>query len=316
MAEGAGTSVGRVAVLIPCYNEGPTIATVVRDFRDVLPGAAVYVFDNNSTDRSVERARAVGASVRLVKEQGKGYVVRRMFADVEADIYVLVDGDATYHAPSVAGMIGRLVDEHLDMVVGVRIGSDSAAYRPGHRAGNWLLTTAVSSIFASKFTDMLSGYRVLSRRFVKSLPVLSDGFEIETEITIHALELDLPVAEIPTPYGARPEGSVSKLDTWQDGFRILRTILRFYRSERPFGFFGIAGALCIAVSVALAIPILLTFLETGLVPRIPTAILSTGLMLAGLLSLIAGLILDTVSRGRRETKLLAYLQYPMRQRSP
>jgi glycosyltransferase involved in cell wall biosynthesis len=302
----------RVAVLIPCYNEEPTIATVVRDFRAVLPGAAIYVFDNNSTDRSVEIARAAGASIRRVKHQGKGYVVRRMFADIEADIYLLVDGDATYHAPSAAAMIARLVDDRLDMVVGARVDDEAAAYRPGHRTGNRLLTSTVASMFASRFTDMLSGYRVFSRRFVKSLPVLSDGFEIETEFTIHALDLELPVAEVPTPYGARPAGSTSKLNTWPDGFRIMHTILKFFRSERPLEFFGLIGALCVVVSLGLAIPIVVTYLETGLVPRLPTAVLSTGLMLAGLLSFAAGLILDTVSRGRRETKLLAYLQQSTR----
>jgi glycosyltransferase involved in cell wall biosynthesis len=309
MTEEPGLQLGRIAVLIPCYNEEPTIAAVVNDFRAALPDATIYVFDNNSKDRSVELARAVGAAVRHVRDQGKGYVVRRMFADVEADIYLLVDGDATYHAPSAPMMVRKLVDEHLDMVVGARVDTETAAYRPGHRAGNWLLTSAVRSIFASKFTDMLSGYRVFSRRFVKSLPVLSGGFEIETELTVHALELDMPVAEVETPYGARPEGSVSKLNTWQDGFRILRTILKFYRSERPLAFFGLVGAGCVVVALGLAIPILLTFLETGLVPRLPTAVLSTGLMLAGLLALAAGLVLDTVTRGRRETKLLAYLQH-------
>jgi len=309
MIAGAGSSIGRVAVLIPCYNEELTIATVVNDFRAALPDATIYVFDNNSKDRTAEVARAAGAAIRHVRDQGKGYVVRRMFADVEADIYLLVDGDATYHAPSAPAMVRKLVDEHLDMVVGARVDTETAAYRPGHRAGNWLLTSAVSSIFASKFTDMLSGYRVFSRRFVKSLPVLSGGFEIETELTVHALELDMPVAEVQTPYGARPEGSVSKLNTWHDGFRILRTILKFYRSERPLAFFGLVGAAFMVVALGLAIPILLTFLETGLVPRLPTAVLSTGLMLAGLLSLVAGLVLDTVTRGRRETKLLAYLQH-------
>jgi glycosyltransferase involved in cell wall biosynthesis len=308
MAEGGVASPGRVAVLIPCYNEEPTIATVVRDFRAALPGAAIYVFDNNSADRSVEIARAAGASIRRVKHQGKGYVVRRMFADIEADIYLLVDGDATYHAPSAPGMIAKLVDDRLDMVVGARIDDEAAAYRPGHRTGNRLLTGTVASMFSSKFTDMLSGYRVFSRRFVKSLPVLSDGFQIETEFTIHALDLELPAAEVPTPYGSRPAGSISKLDTWPDGFRIMHTILKFYRSERPLGFFGLIGALCAVVSLAFAVPIVVTYLETGLVPRVPTAVLSTGLMLAGFLSFAAGLILDTVSRGRREAKLLAYLQ--------
>lgn len=308
------TGLDRVAVLIPCYNEAQTIAPVIRDFRTALPDAAIYVFDNNSTDGSADVARAAGADVRHVAAQGKGYVVRRMFADIEADIYLLVDGDATYHAPSAPGMIARLMNERLDMVVGARVDSAAAAYRPGHRTGNWLLTRFVASIFSSKFTDILSGYRVFSRRFVKSLPVLSDGFEIETEFTIHALDLELPVAEVSTPYGSRPEGSASKLNTWSDGLRILRTIIRLFRSERPLQFFGIIAIACVIISIGLAIPIFVTFVETGLVPRIPTAVLSTGLMLAGILCFAAGLILDTVSRGRRESKLLAYLQHAAVQR--
>jgi GT2 family glycosyltransferase len=298
----------RIAVLVACYNEEATIASVVRDFRAALPTATIYVFDNNSTDRSIEIARAAGAAIRRVTSQGKGNVVRRMFADVDADIYLLVDGDATYHAPSAPEMIARLARDHLDMVVGVRVDSEAAAYRPGHRAGNWLLTSFVASIFASKYTDMLSGYRVFSRRFVKSLPVLSNGFEIETEFTIHALDLGLPVAEVRTPYGARPQGSTSKLNTWHDGFRILRTIVKLFRLERPLAFFGTIGIVCVVCSIILAIPIFVTFVETGLVPRMPTALLSTGLMLAGFLFFVAGLILDTVTRGRREMKLLAYHQ--------
>jgi hypothetical protein len=243
-----------------------------------------------------------------VTSQGKGFVVRRMFADVDADIYVLVDGDATYHAPSAPAMVALLLRDRLDMVVGARVDTEVAAYRAGHRTGNWLLTSFVAQIFSSKFTDMLSGYRVFSRRFVKSFPVLSDGFEIETEFTIHALDLELPIAEVSTPYGSRPEGSASKLNTWADGFRILRTILKLYRFERPLGFFGAIGLTLIILSIGFAIPIVITFLETGLVPRIPTAVLSTGLMLAGFLSIAAGLIVDTVTRGRREMKLLAYLQ--------
>jgi glycosyltransferase involved in cell wall biosynthesis len=299
-----------VAVLVPCYNEERTIGTVVRDFRAVLPAATIYVLDNNSTDRSPEVARGAGAVVHRVAKQGKGYVVRRMFADIDADVYVLVDGDATYDAPSAPKMIERLIEEKLDMVVGVRVDNEATAYRPGHRAGNRLLTRLVASIFSSKFSDMLSGYRVFSRRFAKSLPALSDGFEIETEFTIHALNLDLPVSEVPTPYRSRPEGSISKLNTWWDGIRILHIILKLYRSERPLGFFGTIGVVCMVVSISLSIPIVLTFLKTGLVPRFPTAILSTGLMLAGFLLITSGIILDTVSRGRREMKLLAYLGYP------
>jgi hypothetical protein len=221
----------------------------------------------------------------------------------------LVDGDATYDAPSVRTMIDRLFADRLDMVVAARVDQEVAAYRPGHRAGNWLLTSFVTAVFGRAFTDMLSGYRVFSRRFVKSFPVLSGGFEIETELTVHALELELPVAEVETPYYARPVGSASKLNTWSDGFRILWTIGRLYRSERPLQFFSaIAGVLAI-VAIVLAIPIVATFLREGIVPRFPTAILATGLMLAALLSFVAGLILDTVTRGRRELKLLAYLAH-------
>jgi glycosyltransferase involved in cell wall biosynthesis len=300
----------RIAVLVPCYNEEKAIAKVVADFRAALPHAPVYVYDNNSQDRTVEVAREAGAVVRRELHQGKGHVVRRMFTDVEADIYVLVDGDATYDAPSVRAMIDRLFEDRLDMVVASRVDQEVAAYRPGHRAGNWLLTSFVTVVFGRAFTDMLSGYRVFSRRFVKSFPVLSGGFEIETELTVHALELELPVAEVETPYYARAVGSASKLNTWSDGFRILWTIGRLYRSERPLQFFSaIAGVLAI-VAIVLAIPIVATFLREGIVPRFPTAILATGLMLAALLSFVAGLILDTVTRGRRELKLLAYLAHP------
>jgi len=296
----------RVAVLVPCYNEEAAIARVVEDFRAELPAAVVYVFDNNSSDRTAELARAAGATVRREPRQGKGHVVRRMFADVEADIYVLVDGDATYDAPSVHAMIERLVEGDLDMVVAARRG-DERAYRPGHRFGNQALTGFVAHVFGSPFVDMLSGYRVFSRRFVKSFPVLSSGFEIETELTVHALNLELPVAEVETPYFARPAGSVSKLSTWRDGLRILATIVRLYRAERPLPFFaGIGGALA-AASIVLAIPIFITYARVGLVPRLPTAVLSTGLMILAWLAVACGLVLDTVTRGRREMKTLAYL---------
>jgi glycosyltransferase involved in cell wall biosynthesis len=299
----------RVAVLVPCYNEEAAIAGVVQTFRAELPGSIVYVYDNNSTDNTVATARAAGAVVRRETHQGKGYVVRRMFADVDADIYVLVDGDATYDAPSARAMIALLVEEQLDMVVGARIDRDEAAYRRGHRAGNKLLTGVVQHIFGRSFSDMLSGYRVFSRRFVKSFPVLSGGFEIETELTIHALELELPVAEIGAPYYPRPSGSTSKLNTWRDGLRILFSILQIYRAERPLPFFSAIGLAFAIVAVGLAIPIFITYFEQGLVPRFPTAILSTGLMLAALLAFACGLVLDTVTRGRREIKLLAYLRY-------
>jgi glycosyltransferase involved in cell wall biosynthesis len=296
-----------IAVLVPCYNEETAVAKVVADFRAVLPTATIFVFDNNSTDRTVEVARAAGAEVFSERHQGKGNVVRRMFTDIEADLYVLVDGDATYDAPSAPKMIELLLRDRLDMVVGNRVDQEVAAYRAGHRTGNWLLTSFVGEVFGREVMDMLSGYRVFSRRFVKSFPVLSGGFEIETELTVHALELGLPVAEIETPYYARLEGSNSKLNTWRDGFRILFTIFRLYRAERPLRFFMMIGILLVLLSIGLGIPVVVTYIETGLVPRLPTAVLSMGLMLLAFLSMSAGLILDTVTRGRRETKLFAYL---------
>jgi Glycosyl transferase family 2 len=302
----------RLAILVPCFNEEAAIGRVVADFRAALPEAAVYVYDNNSTDRTVDVARAAGALVRRETHQGKGNVVRRMFADVDADVYVLVDGDATYDASSARTMIARLIDDRLDMVVAARVDRDAAAYRPGHRTGNRLLTKFFASVFGATFTDILSGYRVFSRRFVKSFPVLSRGFEIETELAVHALELELAVAEIATPYYARPQGSVSKLSTWRDGLRILATIVSLYRSERPLAFFSAIGIVLAVASVGLAIPIFVTYFEQGTVPRLPTAVLSTGLMLLAFLSIVAGLVLDTVTRGRREMKLIAYLQ----QRAP
>ncbi len=297
----------QVAVLVPCYNEERAIAKVVADFRAALPEAAVYVYDNNSTDRTVEAARTAGAVVRRETYQGKGHVVRRMFNDVEADVYVLVDGDATYDAPSAPAMVAKLVDERLDMVVAARVDREAAAYRPGHRAGNWLLTGFVAHMFGRSFTDILSGYRAFSRRFVKSFPILSGGFEIETELTVHALELELPVGEIATPYYSRPSGSASKLSTWSDGFRILWTVLKLYRAERPLSLFGALGVALAIMSIGLAVPIFITYVQEGLVPRLPTAVLSTGLVLLAFLSIAVGLILDTVTRGRRELKLIAYL---------
>jgi glycosyltransferase involved in cell wall biosynthesis len=297
----------RVAVLVPCFNEEAAVANVVADFRRALPSAEIFVYDNNSSDRTIAVAREAGAEVRSERRQGKGHVVRRMFADIDADIYLLVDGDATYDAASAPRMIDALVSDHLDMVVGLRVDQAAAAYRPGHRTGNWMLTSFLATVFGQAFKDILSGYRVFSRRFVKSFPVLSDGFEIETELSVHALELALPVAEIETPYYARPEGSFSKLNTWSDGFRILGTILKLYRSEKPLRFFTAIGIFLMLVSIGLAIPIIVTYLEQGVVPRLPTAVLSMGLMILALLSVSSGLVLDTVTRGRREMKLLAYL---------
>jgi glycosyltransferase involved in cell wall biosynthesis len=306
----AETAQPRVAVLVPCFNEAAAVATVVADFRKNLPLAEIYVYDNNSSDGTVAIAREAGAKVRSERRQGKGHVVRRMFADIDADIYVLVDGDATYDAASAPRMIETLLSDHLDMVVGFRVDQAEAAYRPGHRTGNRMLTGFLSSVFGQAFKDILSGYRVFSRRFVKSFPVLSDGFEIETELSVHALELALPVAEIETPYYARPEGSFSKLNTWRDGFRILSTILKLYRSEKPLRFFTAIGFSLTLVSIGLAIPVVVTYFEEGLVPRLPTAVLSMGLMILAVLSVSSGLVLDTVTRGRREMKLLAYLSQP------
>jgi glycosyltransferase involved in cell wall biosynthesis len=307
LAESKAASGYEVAILVPCYNEERAVAKVVADFRAALPEATIYVYDNNSTDNTAEAARGAGAVVRSEPHQGKGYVVRRMFNDIEADVYVLVDGDATYHAPSASAMIAKLVGERLDMVVASRVDRDDAAYRRGHRAGNRLLTGFVTHIFGPAFTDTLSGYRVFSRRFVKSFPILSGGFEIETELTIHALELELPVGEIATPYYSRLSGSASKLSTWHDGFRILWTVLKLYRAERPLSLFGAFGIALAIMSIGLAIPIFITYVQEGVVPRLPTAVLSTGLMLLAFLSIACGLILDTVTRGRREAKLIAYL---------
>jgi len=299
----------RIAVLVPCYNEETAIAKVVEEFQKTLPGAVVHVYDNNSKDRTPQVAREAGAVVGNETRQGKGHVVRRMFADVEADIYLLVDGDATYDAPSAPKMIEKLVNENLDMVVGCRVGQEQEAYRPGHRFGNHMLTEFVAQVFGRAFHDILSGYRVFSRRFVKSFPALSTGFEIETELTVHALELGMPVGEVQTPYFARLEGSESKLNTWRDGFRILWTIFQLYRMERPFPFFGAIAVILALLSIFFAVPVIVTFLETGLVPRLPTAILTMGLMVLAFLSFASGLILDTVTHGRRELKRLAYLSH-------
>ncbi|MET3438680.1 glycosyltransferase family 2 protein [Sphingomonas sp. 1185] len=300
----------RIAVLLPCYNEEAAIAQTIAGFRAALPSATIYVYDNNSRDRTVEVARAAGAVVRSERIQGKGAVVRRMFADIDADIYVMADGDATYDAASAPGLVVRMVEEQLDMVVGQRVSEAELAYRRGHRFGNAMLTGMLARLFGRSFSDILSGYRVFSRRFVKSFPVLSVGFEIETEISVHALELKMPCAEVATPYFARPEGSASKLSTYSDGWRILRTIIKLYRIERPLWFFGAIAALFAAAAILLAVPLILTYLDTHQVPRFPTAILSTGLMLLAALNVFTGLILDTVVRGRQEVRRLAYLAQP------
>lgn len=300
----------RIAVLIPCYNEEVAIAKVVRDFRAALPGAEIYVYDNNSTDRTAVLAAKAGAEVRREQQQGKGHVVRRMFRDIEADYYLMVDGDDTYDAALAPALLDLAMAGPCDLVNGIRREAGGDAYRGGHRLGNALLTGAVRRIFGDRVLDMLSGYKVFSRRFVKSFPALSQGFDIETELTVHALALFMPVAHATGDYRGRAAGSASKLRTWQDGWRILRMILKLLRHERPLFFFGSIALALAAASVLLFIPVLSTYLATGLVPRIPTALLSTGIMLTAALSLLAGLILDTISRGRREVRLLAYLAHP------
>jgi len=298
----------RIAVLVPCYNEEIAIGDTVRGFKKALPGAEIYVYDNNSKDRTMEVARAAGAIVRRETLQGKGNVVRRMFSDVEADVYVMTDGDATYDPESAQPMIDLLIRENLDMVVGRRVTQQVEAYRAGHVLGNRMLTGFLAQLFGQRFTDILSGYRTFSRRFAKSFPALSAGFETETELTVHALTLNLPIAEIETKYFARPEGSVSKLSTYRDGFRILRVMLTLFKNERPVLFFGIAAAILAVTSIGLSVPVIITYLQTGLVPRFPTAILSATIMMLAFLSVVCGLVLDTVTRGRREMKRLAYLQ--------
>ena len=302
----------RIAAVIPCFNEALAIAQVVGEFRAALPEAEIHVFDNNSTDDTAAVARAAGANVTHVALRGKGNVARRMFADVEADVYVMVDGDATYDVGEVRRLIELMVEGNLDMVVGSRVddGADMQTYRRGHRFGNALLTGAVASLFDGRMTDMLSGYRVFSRRYAKSFPALSRGFEIETELTVHALELRMPFAEVPVPYRARPEGSESKLSTYRDGWRILKTICKLFVSERPLQFFSGAAGVLVLLSLILAEPLVSTYLNTGLVPRQPTAVLVTGMMLTAMLSFVCGVVLHTVTIGRREAKRLCYLGIP------
>ena len=297
----------RIAVLLPCYNEEAAIGETVAGFRAALPGATVYVYDNNSRDRTREIAAEAGAVVRTEGQQGKGHVVRRMFADIDADVYLMADGDLTYDPKAAPAMVDLLLASQLDMVVGTRRHEAKDAYRGGHVLGNKVFTGLLAGLFGRSFSDIFSGYRVFSRRFVKSFPVLSSGFEIETEISVHALELRMPVGEVETAYAARLEGSESKLSTWSDGWRILKTIITLYRIERPVLFYGSIGALLMALAVVLAIPLVVTYANTGLVPRFPTAILVTGMIIVAVLCFFAGLILDTVTRGRREVRRLAYL---------
>jgi glycosyltransferase involved in cell wall biosynthesis len=297
----------KVAVILPCYNEEAAIGATVSGFRAALPNSTIYVYDNNSSDRTVEVAAKAGAIVRSERQQGKGHVVRRMFADIDADIYVMADGDLTYDPKAAPAMVDLLLAEQLDMVVGTRRHEEKEAYRGGHVLGNKLFTGLLSGLFGRSFSDIFSGYRVFSRRFVKSFPVLSSGFEIETEMSVHALELRMPVGEVETAYGARPEGSQSKLSTYSDGWRILKTIVTLYRIERPVLFYGSIGASFLALAILLSVPLVITYVNTGLVPRVPTAILVTGMSIIAVLCFFAGLILDTVTRGRREVRRLYYL---------
>ncbi|HWY60805.1 MAG TPA: glycosyltransferase family 2 protein [Rhizomicrobium sp.] len=300
----------RIAVLVPCYNEEAAIAKVVRDFRGVLPGAVIYVYDNNSGDQTVARAREAGAVVRLEERQGKGNVVRRMFADIEADIYLLVDGDDTYDASAAGRMVRQAIESGSDLLTARRVHTDAGAYRTGHLLGNRMLTGLTAMLFNVRLTDMLSGYRVFSRRFVKSFPFTAEGFGIETELTVHAVRLMMPMVEMDARYKERPQGSVSKLNTWRDGLRILWTIGYLVREERPLVFFTCFFAILSLMSLLIGAPVVTEYLRTGLVPRLPTAVLATGLMLLAFLSLTAGLILDTVTRGRWEQKRMAYLSIP------
>ncbi len=300
----------KIAVLLPCYNEEGAIAKTVADFRAALPDAAIYVYDNNSTDRTAEVARGAGAIVRTEPAQGKGNVVRRQFADIEADIYVMADGDDTYDASAAPAMIEKLVAEKLDMIAGKRVETAEAAYRRGHKFGNWLLTSLVRVFFKSPFEDMLTGYRVMSRRFVKSLPFMASGFGIETELTVHVARMMTPVAEVDTHYKERPEGTVSKLRTYRDGWKILMTIAKLVRQERPLVFFGLLAILFALLSLAIGIPVVIEFVRTGFVTTLPSAVLAASLALLSALSAMTGLILDSVTKGRWEVKRLHYLSLP------
>jgi glycosyltransferase involved in cell wall biosynthesis len=313
MSAAGGQVSPRIAVIVPCYNEALTIAAVIQRAKAALPDAIVYVYDNNSKDDTAGVARAAGAIVATERSQGKGNVVRRMFADIDADIYVMVDGDNTYDLEAAPTLIAAMREQTFDFVNGARVDTQASAYRAGHRFGNRLLSGLVQRIFGRQFSDMLSGYKIFSRRFVKSFPAESQGFEIETELTIHALELRMPCAEMPTAYGVRPEGSSSKLSTYRDGLRILTLIARLVKDERPFQVFGMIALGFALASLWLGIPVIIEFVGTGLVPRLPTAVLATGLMLVGVMSFSIGLVLDTVTKARRETKRLAYLtQAPLR----
>lgn len=309
-------TIHRIAILIPCYNEAPTISRVIHELRSIVPEATIYVYDNNSHDHTAELSRQAGAIVRLEKRQGKGYVVRRMFSDIEADVYVMLDGDATYDARALPQMLQLLIEGFYDMVVGCRVAQDKQAYRQGHSTGNKIFNALLKLFFNSPFTDIFSGYRVFSRRFVKSFVQNSKQFEIETDLSLHALELGMPVVEIPTPYYERPEGSFSKLSTYKDGLRILRRILVLVKDVRPFLFYSGFSLLFLVGSLSMGIPVILDFFQTGLVERMPSAILAASLMIMSLLSFTAGLILDSVAKMRRDNKKLAYLVIPHHDATP
>jgi Glycosyl transferase family 2 len=300
-----------VAVLIPCCNEEASIGKVIADFRAALPDATIFVYDNNSTDCTVPAAQAAGAVVRKEALQGKGHVVRRMFADIEADVYVLVDGDDTYDARAAPVMMKLLLERGLDMVSAARDTPAPAAYRMGHKVGNAILSGMVRHVFGRGINDMLSGYRVFNRRFVKSFPALAHGFETETEFTVHALALHMPVAEIYAPYRSRPVGSHSKLNTFGDGFRILREIVALIERERPLTCSAVVTVILLALAMALGLPVIIAFLHTGTVDRLPTAVLSASIVLLAALTLGCGLILDAVTHGRKELKRLSYLAIPL-----
>ncbi len=299
-----------IAVLLPCYNEGLSIRKVVTDFRSVLPQATIYVYDNCSTDNTTTEARAAGAVVRQERWQGKGNVVRRMFTDVEADIYLMADGDGTYDFTVAPEMIGKLTQSGADMVVGTRKNVYANAHRRGHGLGNQLFNRVYRSLFGPLFTDIFSGYRVFSRRYVKSFPAISSGFEIETEMSVHASQLHIPVEEMPTEYGARQEGSSSKLRTFRDAFRIFFTFLILFKEIRPARFFGVIAISLTALAILIAVPLVITYLDSGLVPRFPTAILATGMVLLASIFMVSGLILDSVARGRLEQKRIWYMSIP------
>ncbi len=303
--------IASIAVLIPCFNEAVAIGRVLAELRKALPKAALFVYDNNSTDGTVDAARQAGATVRREPLQGKGNVVRRMFADIEADVYVLLDGDGTYDASAAPAMVERLLHDELDMVTGIRVADSTSAYRLGHEFGNRALTRVVANIFGDRCADMLSGYRVFSRRFVKSFPALAKGFEIETELTVHALELRMPVVDMPTRYGSREAGSTSKLHTMRDGLRIGRMILRVVKEERPLQFFTLIALAFFVASASLGYPVVALYVETGQVPRLPTAVLAMGLMIIAFLSVTAGVIMDSITIARRELRRLRYLDVPL-----